>query len=659
MKKLELAPQDNIVNQDKWTTAQHLSYFQERLASMKTKRSPFEAWFKEDEARETAVPVYDNYGELLMVVPLEQIMTEIYLWRTNGKIIYDIIPDWQATAQELEPAKYTVGFFLDWNNKDNFWKENKSFRTGKCNYGTGIFFTGMRSYKDVRHVVKEDVELQGGTDLLNENNFDEVINETWMFFPKNVHVMDFYLDDAAIGNPDIQYAEDCIMKEKVSFKEFELMFWDNNAIDKEVYRTITTGTDDSEKNIHSQSIHQEEIVLYYYFNRVTKSYYIVANEDKMLYQGIYLYDDGKLPFTSAQHFPNDNCFYGRSMPHRIMALKVYIGEILQDMISGASMANSINLLTGNEEPVNQDWSFGGRGVNILQTTGWVDQVQRLDTTVNLGYFQSILEILYDLIVQYTGDNPRAPSQAQSDKVGIVEIMEANKAVRQSSIDEGYNICLDEALTMMLARIKQFAPALLSKSIEDKKGKVLKKIFPKIRIDNAEVKKEDGQIVVTDALGKYGYFELKPDVVQWVWVKVQTSSTSSMLPILERERISEMMRIVTELLNVAISSQDAEMIERIKDRYLTDNLFDYVDDAYGFDNGKMKAYTEKDKIDKKAQQMKVEALKKADLALKKLNAQNNQQNTQDMGQGEAPVPQAQGLQPTWEVQQWVIQGATGV
>lgn len=78
----------------------------------------------------------------------------------------------------------------------------------------------------------------------------------------------------------------------------------------------------------------------------------------------------------------------------------------------------------------------------------------------------MLEVLYDLIVQYTGDNPRAPSQAQSDKVGIVEIMEANKAVRQSSVDEGYNICLDEALTMMLARIKQFAPALLSESIED-------------------------------------------------------------------------------------------------------------------------------------------------------------------------------------------------
>lgn len=649
MKKLELAPQDNIVNEDKWTPAQHLSYFQERLSSMKAKRSEFEDGFKTAEAQETAVPVYDNYGELIMVVPLEQIMTEIYLGRTNGKIVYDIIPDGQANVDELQPAKYALVFYLDWNNKDNFWKENKSFRSGKATYGTGIFFTGMRSYKDIRHQVKDDVELQGGTDLLNENNFDEVVHETWMFFPKNVHVMDYYHDDAAIGNPDLQYAEDCIMKEKVSFKEFELMFWDNNAVDKEVYRTITTGTDDSEKNRNSQSIHQEEIILYYYFNRVTKAYYIVANEDKMLYQGIYLYDDGKLPFASAQHFPNDNCFYGRGLPHRLMALKVYIGEILQDMLSGAQMANSINLLTGNDESVNQDWSFGGRGVNILQSTGWIEQVQRLDSTINLGYFQNMLEVLYDLIVQYTGDNPRAPSQAQSDKVGIVEIMEANKAVRQSSVDEGYNICLDEALTMMLARIKQFAPALLSESIEDSEWGELKKVFPKIRIDNAEVKKEDGKIVVTDALGKYGYFELRPDVVQGIGVKIQTSSTSSMLPILERQRIAEMVDNVTKLANLwAVVPWLTEKLER----YLWDDFLDYMDDAYWYDNGKMKSYTEKDKLDKANQAKIVELQQKSNLALNKINAKSNPQ-------AQAANPQNPWLWQPWEVQWQNIQGATGI
>ncbi|WP_180369732.1 hypothetical protein, partial [Oenococcus oeni] len=88
-------------------------------------------------------------------------------------------------------------------------------------------------------------------------------------------------------------------------------------------------------------------------------------------------------------------------------------------------------------------------------------------------------------------------------------MEANKAVRQSAIDEGYNMCLDSVLTMMLSGIKQFAPSLLSETIKDSDGKEIKKIFPKIRIDNSEVKQTEKEVVITDKLGKYGYFELKP------------------------------------------------------------------------------------------------------------------------------------------------------
>ncbi|WP_180369709.1 hypothetical protein, partial [Oenococcus oeni] len=193
-------------------------------------------------------------------------------------------------------------------------------------------------------------------DLLSESNFNEITHESWFFFPKDIHPMDFYLDDSAIGQPDLQYAEDCIYKEKVSFKEFELMFGDNDAIDKEAYSKVTTGIDMDERNENSTSIHRQEIILYYYFNRVTKNYYIVANEDNLLIATKYLYADGKLPFDSAQHYPNENCFYGRGNPERIKDLKYYMGELLQDMFSGAEMSNSVNFLTGNDESLEQDWT---------------------------------------------------------------------------------------------------------------------------------------------------------------------------------------------------------------------------------------------------------------------------------------------------------------
>jgi predicted ATPase len=50
---------------------------------------------------------------------------------------------------------------------------------------------------------------------------------------------------------------------------------------------------------------------------------------------------------------------------------------------------------------------------------------------------------------------------QSDKVGIVEIMEENKMVRHKSVDENWNLFLDRSLTMMLSNVVQFAPALES------------------------------------------------------------------------------------------------------------------------------------------------------------------------------------------------------
>jgi len=72
-----------------------------------------------------------------------------------------------------------------------------------------------------------------------------------------------------------------------------------------------------------------------------------------------------------------------------------------------------------------------------------------------------------LVVQDTGENVRATIDMQTDKVGIVEIMEENKAIRHKSVDENRNNFLDKSLTMMLSNIAQFVPALMSRTIEVK------------------------------------------------------------------------------------------------------------------------------------------------------------------------------------------------
>lgn len=644
MKQIKNAPINNVVNEGKWDRSQHLKYFQERLEAMRSKKSEFETKFKENEKQESSGSFYDNLWNLVVVPPLEQNLTEIYMGRTNGKVNYNIVPDSEADIEELMPTKYVLQYYLDWNQKDDFWKENKDFRHNKSTYGTGLFFTGMRSYKDIRHKMKEDAVIQSGTDVLNEDNFEEYVNETWFFFPKSIHPMDYYHDDAAYWCPDLQYAEDCIYKEKVSFKEFELMFWDNDAIDKDCYQSITTWIDIQEKNDNSQSIHQEEIILYYYYNRVTKAFYIVANEDKMLYQGIYRYDDGKLPFVSAQHYPNNNCFWGRGIPDRIGYLKAYKGDILNDILQGAAMANSVNFLTEWDDTISQDWDIWGRGVNVWRTTWGAERVQRMDTTINLGYFQALLQIIDDLVVQDTWDNPRAPFQAQTDKVGIAEIIEINKQQRQSSVDEGYNLALDQALTMMLDRIKMFAPALMSEKVLWEDGKTLKVTYPSIRFENAEIKKENGKTYVREKKGKYGYFDLKPKSIGGAWVKVQTSSSNSIMPILERQKVTEYINNITALANIA--QFVPELWKKLNEHVDTQWLLDWMDKSYWYDT-KLSAQTDRDKIQAEAKKKKQEMLKQSKDILN--NMQNVQNTPEALPQTQAPNPQNQGL---WQALWWM-------
>ena len=50
-----------------------------------------------------------------------------------------------------------------------------------------------------------------------------------VFVPKSIHVKDFYIDDAAVGQPDVQIADDCIMKEKISMMEFQVKYGDSKV----------------------------------------------------------------------------------------------------------------------------------------------------------------------------------------------------------------------------------------------------------------------------------------------------------------------------------------------------------------------------------------------------------------------------------------------
>jgi hypothetical protein len=54
------APNNNIVNCEKWGDNEWLSYFKDRFMAMKSKREPFEKRFNDIEKQETLISFYDN-----------------------------------------------------------------------------------------------------------------------------------------------------------------------------------------------------------------------------------------------------------------------------------------------------------------------------------------------------------------------------------------------------------------------------------------------------------------------------------------------------------------------------------------------------------------------------------------------------------------------
>lgn len=615
----------NIVNSDDWGDAEYLAYFQDRLSDMRAKKQPFETDFKTYESQFNALTYYDNDWMLQVNQPLEANIIEMYMWRTNWKINYDIIADWQTNIDELQGDKYALQFFLDWNDKNNFWKENKDFRMNKALYWTWIFYTWLRSYKDIRFKLKEDVEIQSWTDTLDKNKFDKVENETWFFFPKSIHPMDYYPDDKAYWQTDIQNAEDCIFKEKVTYSELKMRYGDNKAFKK--LNEVTTWTDQAEKNDNSQSIQQDQIILHYYFHRIYKTMLVVANETTIMYNWIYLYNDWKLPFVMAQHYTNPNCIWWNWVPAKIGYIKAYENEIWMNILTGSNLASWVTLLWSNDDFTTWfvPWN---RSINYLTTTWWAERVQQLNTSPNLWFQTTVLDLLDRVLIRDTWDNLMSPVDAWSDKLWIVEIQEARKEVRQSAVDENYNIALDDALTMTLQRIKDFAPSLLSEKIKDSEWKLIKTIFPAIKIQWYTVSMEDKKTIFTEDIWKMWYFGLvnwddlngkkvsakigwkTKEVVwiniKWLWVKITTTSTSSSLPVFERAKVTE---YINNMMNLGQLAQfNPEIAQKLSEEINVNELLSWMWDAYWYDT-KLKANTEKDKIEEENKKLKSEIIEK--------------------------------------------------
>lgn len=72
----------------------------------------------------------------------------------------------------------------------------------------------------------------------------------------------------------------------------------------------------------------------------------------------------------------------------------------------------------------------------------------------------------------------------------------------------------------------------------------------------------------------------------------------MLPVLERQKVTDYMTNITNLANAFALDQSGELMGKLKESINVEELLGWVNDAYGIDQGSLKANTDKDKLKKK-------------------------------------------------------------
>ncbi len=620
-----------MVKKDSQSSASDtLSKINKRIEDMKNERDQFLSERDICDLQYEAEVYEDNFGKLYVNTPMEQWLLEMELWRTSGLPVFDVKPDWYRTdIQKLETARYTLDFFLD---KESFYKEYRYWRADKGKYGTSIFYTWIRLEID-------EIPVFGGENddlvnaFFNNNKQEKEIRKSWLFTPKNIPIRTFLFDDRAMRQSDFDLAEDCVMIEFISKESLEQRYkgieWFNQkAIEDAMPQDIEESIYGKKTNVNDM------IVLYHYFNKITKQYAININKNAILYDGKMPYPDGKLPFVVTQHYPRNNCMYGIGIPRKVRMSKAYKNNMMQYIIDGARLWAGKLLATSSDTTDWDIYTVPGE-ISIARFTNNISDLRDIDTRTDMNWPLSVISLIDKEVRSDTGIDVSSVFEPPAEQLWTVEIIEENKQIRNKSIDELRDHAIDEAYTKVLQNIAMFAPKLLkeSKPIKDDDGKKIGEVTterPKIQIPNVRIEKKGKTYTIEKEMWSYWYLDFEDWMLDaWLCVRVVTASTyNSTMAVIEKNKNNEMMAKYIEL------AQIPWMAQLLQEEIPLDQILQKRKVVYGLDDKQLVADTKLDK-ERKANDEKIKWIQ--DLLKPTANDQSLQQN-----------------QTPWATEQWVAE-----
>lgn len=621
--------------------ADTLSHIRQRLTSMQTARAEFETERDLCDLQFNAESYEDPVtGRFMYNDDMEQSLIEMEVGRTAWEIIFDVKPStYDTDIEKLEASKHILRAFLE---KENAYREVRTFKQDKARYGTGIFFTWIKY--DTYYIAKaQDQTVSDNTGWFYTKKFKKKIKvDEWMFTPTNIPIRSVYLDDRFIRQNNPDKLEDCIIKETVTYDTLEQRYKWRIVFSQDWIWTSWSSDNSPAYWIQPQDTNKL-FQLYHYYNRKTRMYAIMIDERILLYEGEMQYIRSALPIRIAQHYPNSACIYGVSIPKKVRSSKAVKINMMQSIIDWARLWSGKLLATGNWSEFLDNIYVPSGGIGMAELSSSVDNIKEIDTRVDMNWPISAIDLIDKSLRESTGLDIWAPFETKDETLGQTEIREQNKVTRHKAMDEIYNQCLDLALTDTLENISQFAPTLLrtTKTIKmDGKDVTTNVERPTIKIENVKIEKKKGQTIIEEDFGSYWYLPLEPNTLPWdCLVHVTTPYTNNIVADqIKKATANEFVKTVVELWGVYWPEV---MLEKAP----IDEIWSMLSKSYNFEEGKFSWVTKKERSRREAAE-KIKKLKQMNEEVMALFS-NQWQDVQNPMGWPTKTPQQTPTAPQWQ------------
>jgi hypothetical protein len=364
-------------------------------------------------------------------------------------------------------------------------------------FGTSVIYTGL----EVNNRIIYDIDESSGDEIGFIKKKETSSNIFW----KNADVRFVWFDDCATHIDD---AVDCIAEQYVSYENFQ-----NLKLDGSFKNMGSIAPEFTYGQFDIYGLNEEErskfrsnyIKLTHYWNKVSDSYWVVANDTILVKETHILNPTHDLPLTPRQCFRNPHSMWGRGFCEILQPLKSEINNLRETLMDGVRRSSNSVIAIGNGlEFDGQKFALNNSFMKFRGQMSPANFQQITGTPPNNAAF-SFMESLFSDVAVYGGLDVRNIQGAQDQTAYQTAVQ------KESSMQRMNNIILnrDEAYTradkMDMQNIMQFYPRKMAReafaigSDGTPKEKV-KMEYPKIElkdeaISNGKLLKQDGLSII--------------------------------------------------------------------------------------------------------------------------------------------------------------------